>query len=263
MSSKSTMYKRVFLWTAPRSLSTAFFFSIGTLPDVKLFYEPYIVPFCKQNSQYCFFSGSPLDYSYEEADKMIQAEYPSRNAVFVKEFAFRIQSRYEVFLDEAFQGFAHTFLIRNPQRAIPSYNSANPKAFTQIYGSPGGDNPYIILSEFYDFLKDRLGIDPLIIDADDLLANPDRIMEAYCDRVGLIYKEGMTKWEPRTVPVGFKEQTAFLPDVWFETVLKSSGFNIKQTPLPTQTDDIPPVVRECIDECLVPYNKMYSSRMTI
>ena len=47
--------------------------------------------------------------------------------------------------------------------------------------------------DFYFFLKSRLGIQPVITNADDLLANPENMMEAYCKRVGLTYKQGMTK----------------------------------------------------------------------
>ena len=39
---------------------------------------------------------------------------------------------------------------------------------------------FIHLHDFYFFLKRRLNINPVIIDADDLLADPEEMMELYC-----------------------------------------------------------------------------------
>lgn len=94
------------------------------------------------------------------------------------------------------------------------------------------------------------------------------MMEAYCKNVGLTYKEGMTVWEPWPQPGSswheLKDQDFFaeINAPWVNVAITSSGFT-KPTPIPPLPDDLPLEVMKCIDECLVPYNKLYSLRMTV
>lgn len=253
------MKQRVFLWTAPRCLSTAFHFSIGTLPNIKMFFEPYSVPYYRQYP--CSYTpDSTLNFSYDEADKMIQADYPGKNALFVKDFPYEVRGRFDTFVRDDFKDFTHSFLIRNPQRAVLSHYSASSINFDEVIERD--DIGFAPLCEFYFFLKEHLNISPVIIDADDLLASPEKMMEAYCNAVGFKYVEGMTKWEPGSgATKDFRDQMFFEYE-WVDEAIKSSGFK-KPTPLPPLPDDLPNAVKKCIDECFVPYNKLYSLRMTV
>lgn len=169
-----------------------------------------------------------------------------------------------MFLNEK---FTHSFIIRNPQRAVLSHYRAlqrfmdnYDKYFVEAYERD--DIAFVSLCEFYFFLKGKLNTDPVIIDADDLLANPEKMMKAYCERVGITYREGMTKWEPYSgFTEDFKKQMVFNYE-WVGGALKSSGFE-KLTPLPALPDDVPLIVKKCIDECFVPYNKLHSLRLTV
>ena len=199
---------------------------------------------------------------------MIQAEYEGKNAVFVKDFASRLRGRYEVFLDEGFKDFSHSFLIRNPQRVVLSLYRVldyNLDSFLELYDR--GDVGIVSLYEFYCFLKSQLGINPLIIDADDLLINPEQTMEAYCKNVGLTYKEGITHWEPWPQPGSgwheLKDQDFFsgINSPWANVAITSTGF-FELTPLPPLPDDLPFEVKKCIEESFVAYDKLYSLRMT-
>lgn len=136
-----------------RSLSTAFLLSVDTLPNVKSFLEPYSTPY-HRNRPLVVMPDSPLNYSFEEVDKMIQTEYQGKTAVFVKDFANRVQGRFEVFLGEAFNHFSHSFLIRNPQRVVVSlYRALDCKLddFLEIYKR--GDVGIMALYEFHCFLN--------------------------------------------------------------------------------------------------------------
>lgn len=255
--SSSKPIKRVLLWTAPRCLSTAFEISISTLPDVKVLDEPFVVPYFTENPFKTEKPAIPMSYSYEEACKMLVANYPGQAAVFAKDFPFHIQGRFEMFLDSSLGETTHSFLIRNPQRAILSYYKTSQEIFMEAYAT--NKIGFTQLHDFYFFLKRSLNINPVVIDADDLLANPEAMMELYCKNVGLTYKSGMSKWESG---VGWgQEQTFFDIKMWREDAIKSTGFRAP-TPLPALPDDLPPEVTNCIKESFQTYHAMYKFRTT-
>lgn len=255
----SSTTRRVCLWTVPRSVSTAFSLSVTTLPSVKLLFEPYSVPYYRQNP-ITYMPDSQLNYSYEEADEILLRDYPGKTAVFIKDFPYEIRTRYEIFLGERFKDFSHSFLIRDPQRAVLSCYRAEPRSFKDF--NEQGTMGYTALYELYTLLKSKLNFDPVIIDADDLLAKPESMMKSYCERVGLPYKEGMTKWEPYSgLTQDFKDQY-FFGYHWVNTALKSSGLQ-KPSTIPVIPEDVPQEVKKCIDDSFVPYNELYSLRMTL
>ena len=203
-----------------------------------------------------------LDYSFEEATQIICSDYPGKSTIFIKEFMLAVAGRFETFLDKK---FTHSFLIRNPKRVNLSYykrlnGTRDPGFFKEL--CLRGDVGFSHIHNFYFLLKNRLGVDPVIIDADDLLANPEKMMEAYCKRVGLTYKQGMTKWEPGSGwDPNFQDQLLFISD-WADEAIGSSGFK-ELTPLPTVPDDLPVEYVECMEECFKPYNELYSLRLTV
>ena len=115
------MSKKVFLWCAPRCLSTEFERSIRELAGVKVIYEPnhrayYLGPE-KRSDAYSNIVLEP-DATFEAAKKRITAQYDGFDAVFVKEMAYFIEGHYEDYIAESFTAFKHTFLIRDPLKAI-------------------------------------------------------------------------------------------------------------------------------------------------
>ena len=85
------MSKKVFLWCAPRCLSTAFERSIRELADVKVIHEPnqhaYYLGLEKRSDEHTNIVLEP-DATFEAARKRITAQYDGYDAVFVKEMAF-------------------------------------------------------------------------------------------------------------------------------------------------------------------------------
>ncbi|PGH05360.1 hypothetical protein AJ79_06829 [Helicocarpus griseus UAMH5409] len=108
--------------------------------------------------------------------------------------------------------FTWTFLIRHPQQSIPSLYrlSATPEkreatGWQYFLGSEAG---YRELRQLFDYL-DSQGLlgdtnrqqqgngysGPCVIDAADLLKQPERTVEAYCNYVGLDYQPAMLQWD--------------------------------------------------------------------
>ncbi|KAL9633888.1 MAG: hypothetical protein Q9204_003220 [Flavoplaca sp. TL-2023a] len=89
------------------------------------------------------------------------------------------------------------FLIRNPSAAIPSLY----RCFIPPLSAQTGDTRldptelgYRELRILFDYLRDKNGVVPLVIDADDLLADPEAILRPLCDDLGIPYSSSMLEW---------------------------------------------------------------------
>ncbi|KAH7349917.1 P-loop containing nucleoside triphosphate hydrolase protein [Plectosphaerella cucumerina] len=106
--------------------------------------------------------------------------------------------------------FQFTFLIRHPRRSIPSYFRCTVPPLDKVTGFSNFDPleaGYDELRRFFDLCLAEGLVDPanlVVIDADDLLDDPEAVLRAYCERVGLDFCEGMLNWSP--------EDTAFAQD---------------------------------------------------
>jgi hypothetical protein len=115
---------------------------------------------------------------------------------------------------EALKQFHFTFLIRHPRFSIPSYWRCtippldDTTGFHDFMPSEAG---YDELRRVFDFLRAQKQVGPAIagqhgalkdgdvsitvIDADDLLDDPEGIIKAYCKEVGIDYRPGMLVWD--------------------------------------------------------------------
>jgi Sulfotransferase domain len=111
------------------------------------------------------------------------------------------------FLREA----AHTFMIRDPKAAIASHYRLNPELGRDEIG-------FAWLHEIYAAVREATGVDPVVVDGDDLVAAPEAIVAAYCARVGIAYVPEALQWQPTVLPSW--QRTAR----WHTSVSESSGF---------------------------------------
>jgi len=154
----------------------------------------------------------------------------------------------------------HSFIIRHPVKAIASlyYKSCIDNVKT---GYTYFDRAEAGFTEMYDILK-HVEKQPgatrcVIIDADDLLADPEGVMTAYCKAVGLPFDKAMLSWQPGPV----KELESPWSG-WTDDVVNSSGITrrSKSTALPSM-EKLPLEVREAIAEAMPVYEKMHARRL--
>jgi hypothetical protein len=137
---------------------------------------------------------------------------------------------------EVLQRYHFTFLIRHPRRSVPSFWRCTVPPLEQVTGfSPFSPSEagYSELRRLFDYLKDANLIGPTragkgepgradevaitVVDADDLLDNPDRVIRAFCNEVGVDYSPSMLQWgdeESQTLAKGlFGKWEGFHDDV--------------------------------------------------
>ncbi|XP_078368290.1 uncharacterized protein LOC144652142 [Oculina patagonica] len=122
----------------------------------------------------------------EEVAKTIIDEVTSgkgNEVIFVKDMAYTLKGRLNI-LEEWFCEAKHSFLIRDPQKAISSHYRILQNKEVRANGRVHLDSNEIgfrQLHEMYEFVKEKLDPNPVVVDADDLLDSPKQIMKAYCD----------------------------------------------------------------------------------
>ena len=64
-----------------------------------------------------------------------------------------------------------------------------------IFLAPGG-NYFRKLYDLYVYVRDNIEPNPVVIDIDDLLADPGRVLKAYCEAVNIPYTDDLLHWKP-------------------------------------------------------------------
>ena len=256
------MGKQIFLWSIPCSISTAFERSIRELDKVKVLHEPYqyAYHFGQERKDDAHLDANPdlfdPEATFESVGNKITAQYDEYDAVFVKEMAYHVEGRYSEFVDEP--TFKHTFLIRDPRKAVISMYNAY-----RITGVL----PYLSTTtagyhSWYELYQKVQEVDPhpLVIDADDLLENPKEMMKYYCTATGLPFKEDMVNWSPGPIEWTLRPRC----DVWHGTIINSSGFIQKpKSSSQVSLSEYPKEVQDIISYSLPFYEAMYSSRIKL
>lgn len=256
--------RRVFLWTAPRSISTAFEFSIATLENVKVFHEVFSSPYYSDKTNP--YQALLPERTFADSKNQLLTSYPGKDVVFTKEQAYFVSGRFDMLLDADMKDFVHTFLIRDPKKAVPSGYRAvgNLEQWYKFY--PEGEVGFRELRDLYYFVKDNIDPCPVVIDADDLLENPEGMMKAYSQRVGIEFKDGMTKWEAGSMRTqDFTDQKGGEENLkWNEAALRSSGLS-KSVPCATGRDQesLPEKIVKCIEEYTPLYHDLYQFRLVL
>lgn len=212
---------KVFLWTAPRCISTAFERAIMNLKGGKIFHEPYSVAYYfgpQRKSNRYLKDPVQSEACFEEVSKDLAGTYDGMNFIFSKDMAYYLDGNFEILLQKGLSEYKHSFLIRNPKKAVPSLYraSVNTKKTGWDYFD-SEEAGFRQMLQLYEFVVKEFDTSPVIIDADDVLESPEEMMKKYCEAMGLVYQENMTTWEPGEVP----EWDTW--DGWHDAVLKSRG----------------------------------------
>ncbi|XP_077983428.1 uncharacterized protein LOC144438252 [Glandiceps talaboti] len=255
------------VWTSPRCRSTVFERSIRTLEGVKVFHEYYCTAAYQGEDRTLqrYSKNEPIPNSkFEDVQKTLEGSFTNCKGVFVKDVAYAMVGK----LDTLPEGYHHTFIIRDPTNAITSLY----RVITE------GDLPdwadgflpieagFREMWDLYQHLKEVKGLQPLVLDADDVLSDPASMMKKYCDVVGFEYTDDMLHWKPESESEKWTwEADHFTWEKdWYGTILSSSGFIKPTEGAANKSVDVsffPQYVQKAIEEARPYYDKLYELRM--
>lgn len=199
------------------------------------------------------------DFTYDNIFKLLTADYSGVDLVFAKEHAFCLpEAMYEDIMKGQFSEFIHTFLIRDPERALYSNyktmltsHSSSHSSVKSLLDPPDGG--FYDLYKLFRFIREKKGATPIVIDARDLQTHPDETIKLYCDAINIQFDPKMTSWEPGPCPGQYE------PWISFNTVINQSSGFIKSNPEqqePVPLDELPTEVVKHIDANRLQYKEM-------
>ena len=234
--------KPVALWAVPRSISTALERVFVERGDFKVFHEPFSVSYYyspERRSERFAPAETKQEYGYGEIlDLMLSVE---DKPVYFKDMAYHLAG---VMDREFVSRFTNTFIIRNPAPVIASLSRFWPDFTLEETG-------YEQQHRLFELAVEN-GEDPAVVDAADLTADPEGMIRAYCEMLGVPYMPESLSWEPGPVP----EWEMWTQ--WHEEAQESTG--IKREPLEDDTE-VPAGLEGVYDRCLPYYQELYERRL--
>ncbi|MDI6102981.1 hypothetical protein QLQ12_30640 [Actinoplanes sp. NEAU-A12] len=210
MQANTEAFPVIALWSAPRARSTAFFRTMLERDDVVALHEP----FCNiADYGETTVDGTPVHSGPELIDAI--RSLAGRSAVFFKDTT---DHRYPAVLaDPQFlREVRHTFLIRRPAEIAASYYALRPEMEVGDIGIEG-------MVELVEAVERAGGRPPVIIDADDLVRDPQGIFAAYCAAVGIPFRAETLTWQAGTRTEWQRTER------WHAAVSSSSGLSAVTT----------------------------------
>jgi len=234
------------MWSGPRNLSTAMMRSFGSRADTYVTDEPFYG---------CFLKESGLDHPMrEEVIASMDCDWrsvmdalsggaPDGSPIWYQKHMWHMMVGPIGYED--FAGFRHAFLIREPERMIASYLRKREAARFEDFGLEKQ-------AEFFEREADRLGRAPPVIDANDVLANPEGVLPKLCAALGISWDPAMLSWA-----AGRRDTDGIWAAHWYGAVERSTGFGQPETgPV-----DLPADAQRVADRCRPYYEQLAEFRI--
>lgn len=242
--------KLIALWTYPRTISTAFERVMMERGDFTIYHEPFsYLYYVKEQksaiSQEFVDSNHPRTY---DGIRQMLATAAATAPVFFKDMSNHC---IDYILDdkELIARMENTFLIRNPEKTIASYYALNPEVRLEEIGCEDTYRHYRAAAAIMEG-------SPVVIDADDLEDQPERVVRAYCEAVGIAFIPEALQWSPK------KEDKWKIWEKWHEDAAQSTGIqkNVEHFDVTIHDDD---QLRRYYDHHYPFYEKLYNHRLTV
>ncbi|WP_420861888.1 sulfotransferase family protein [Algirhabdus cladophorae] len=183
------MHKIVALWAVPRSTSTAFEWMMRQRGDLDCLHEPF--------GEAWYQGEDPLWPRFKAGDKTtpglsIESVWDDIQAraqvgpVFLKDFPHYVN---HIWTPQFLAQMTHAFLIRDPAKTISSVYDKWPDFDELEVGFPEQ-------RALFDLLTALNGTPPPVIDSDDLLADPETMVQRFCAAVDIPYLPDALTWKP-------------------------------------------------------------------
>jgi hypothetical protein len=198
------------MWAHPRAVSTAFLRMMIARGDVTVVHEPLVTLADNGAIEVPGLSGGTVRMDSAAGLLRHLTELAAQGPVFFKD---TLEYRHQVLYDEPelIAAYRHTFIVREPARAIASHHALKPDLSCSDVG-------YEHQYDLFRLAWDVTGSRPVVITAERLLAEPAAVVSAYCEAVGLEFRPDALSWRPEDRPEWRASRR------WHLDAIESSGF---------------------------------------
>ncbi len=242
------MVRRIAMWSGPRNISTAMMRAWGNRPDTIVCDEPLYA---------CYLKATGIDHpgrketlSHHTSDsRKVIAQLTGPIPAPGNETIFYQKHMAHHLLDEIDRGWldevTNCFLIRDPREMLTSLCKVIPNPTIADTGLPQQ-------VEIFKRVKRKVVIAPPVLDAKDMLENPEKILRLLCSAVGVTFDEAMLSWPP-----GPRDTDGIWAKHWYASVEQSTGF----MPYTPKSDPLPEHLTPLYDACMKYYELLFDQRL--
>jgi hypothetical protein len=227
---------RIAMWSGPRNLSTAIMRSFSSRPDTAVLDEPFYAHYLKETG-----IAHPVrdqviaayETDWEKVIDFIIGPIPGGKSVwYQKHMGQHMLPHIDLQRLVAHEALSHAFLIRDPVEVISSYTKVHSVMTLAETALPNQ-------VDLFDRVRAATGKIPPVVDARDILLDPQRTLSRLCNSLGIDFTPAMLHW-----PAGPHPDDGNWGPHWYGSVYKSTGFDVyrpKDEPIP---DDLRPMLKE-------------------
>jgi hypothetical protein len=233
---------RIAMWSGPRTVSTALMRAWENRPDTVVADEPLYAFYLDRTGiahpgREQVIASQPTSWEAVISQLTTASPPAGRTVLYAKHMTHHLLP--EVNRD-ALAPLRHAFLIRDPRELLASY--------ARVRATPTLDDLGIWQqAEIFD----RFG--GPVIDARDLLEDPETVLRALCAALGVPFTAAMLSW-----PAGPRDTDGVWAPHWYESVWRSTGFGSYRPPPGT----LPPRLAALAGQCQPFYERLRASRLT-
>jgi len=233
---------RIAMWSGPRNISTALLRSWENRPDTFVSDEPFYAHYLQHTQadhpgRQLILDTYPHDLQ-NAVDHCSHATSEGCSVHYQKHMTHHMLDHIPL---EWLQPLTNVFLIRHPADVIASYLKA--------HTTPTIDDLGLMQQlRLFNYVTEHCKQQPLVINSNDLRANPERTLKKLCEYCNLPFVKEMLSW-----PKGPRNSDGVWATYWYDDVVNSTGFKTSAEKPPA----IPPEsLTPLLDECLAIYRKL-------
>jgi hypothetical protein len=237
---------RIAMWSGPRNISTAMMRAWGNRADTFVIDEPFYAFYLSATGKEHPGADEVIasgETDWRKAIQQLTGPIPNAKRIFFqKQMAHHLLPE----VDREWLGaVTNCFLIRDPREVIASYIKKREEPALADLG-------FMQQAEVFDFVRTRTNSVPPIVDAKDVLENPERMLRLLCEAVGVEFSKLMLSW-----PSGLRETDGVWARHWYGEVAKTTAFQ----PYRPSDVKVPAHLREIHDRCREYYQRLYEHRL--
>lgn len=238
---------RIAMWSGPRNISTAMMRSWGNRPDTFVCDEPFYAHYLQATGR--AHPGAEEVIASGETDLRKVIETLTDDVPGGKRIFFQKQMTHHLLpgIDRAWlSAVTNCFLIRDPREVIVSYIKKNNEPALEDIG-------FVQQAEIFNWVRAQTGAVPPVIDARDVLENPEKILRLLCDAVGVEFLDAMLSWPP-----GLRDTDGIWAKHWYGEVANTTSF---RKPSRREPEPVPERLRAVCEKAREVYERLYQHRL--
>ncbi len=232
---------KINMWSGPRNISTAIMYSFAQRSDTQVVDEPFYAHYLLQSGAEHPGRAKVLESQPKDPSIVMQnlrATGTNANVLFIKNMAHHMIEM-DVILEQLFEEFTPVFLIRNPADMLLSLDKSLPDPSLR-------DTGYQHLLDLFETAENK-NLPLIVLDSKELLKDPEFVLSALCEQLGIPFRESMLSWNPGPIP-----EDGTWAEYWYDNVHESTGFN----PYTPKNENLPDCLDPLYEHCKSIYDRL-------